>query len=295
MENYSNQNYSYSTNGKQQNISNFRDYLIIYFQHKWTVISILLVSIVLAVTYAITCKNIYTSEGSIKVSIPKSNILTGPLFDQFQEFGSDRFIANELEVLKSRSLAEIAAKSIIDSFNTIKNWNDYYILLKNNEKPEEGLKPLNSLIKTLQNTIKIDQKRGLDIITLKADSPSPYEAALIVNSYINAYYEYNLKVNRTRFTLAREFLEQQRGDKSKQLREAENAVSDFQQRNNVVVLDEQAKMLVEQLSNFESQMKAAEIEAAAKQRALDEFKKNACRKRQRDYKIYRRFICGTLC
>lgn len=273
MENVTYPSYSYSSNGQQQNISNLRDYLIIFYQHKWTVVSILVVSVALALTYAITARDIYTSEGSIKVSIPKSNILTGPLFDQFQEYGSDRFIANELEVLRSRSLAEIAANSITDTFNTKKNFSEFFILLKDREKPEEGLKPLNSLIKTLQNTIKIDQKRGLDIITLKADSPSPYEAALIVNSYIKAYYEYNLKVNRTRFTLAREFLEQQRDDKSKQLREAENAVSDFQQRNNVVALDEQSKMLVEQLANFESQMKAAEIEAAAKQKALDEFKR----------------------
>lgn len=278
MENYSYSNYAISQNGQQQTISNYRDYLIIFYQNKLTVISILVVSIALALTYAIAAKDIYTSEGSIKVSIPKSNILTGPLFDQFQEFGSDRFIANELEVLKSRSLAEIAAKSIIDTFNVRNRPEDFYLLLNNPEKPELGLKNLSSLIKTLQSIIKIDQKRGLDIITLKADSHSPYEASLIVNSYINAYYEYNLKVNRTRFTLAREFLEKQRDDKAKQLRETENAVSDFQQRNNVVVLDEQAKMLVEQLSNFESQMKAAEIEAAAKQKALDEFKRTLAEK-----------------
>ncbi len=204
--------------------------------------------------------------------------MTGPLFEQFQEFGSDRFIANELEVLKSRSLAEIAAKSILDTFKTKQNYSDFFILLEENDKPQNGLKPFEELIKSLQKNIDIEQKRGLDIIVLKADSPSPYEAALIVNSYIDAYYEYNLKVNRTRYTLAREFLEQQRENKAKDLRNAENAVSDFQQKNNVVVLDEQAKTLVEQLSNFESQMKAAEIEANAKQRALEEFKKQLAEK-----------------
>jgi tyrosine-protein kinase Etk/Wzc len=255
-----------------------RDYLIIFFQKKWTVLSIFLVALIISIFYATAAQDIYTAQGSIKISIPKSNPLTGPLFEQFQEFGSDRFIANELEVLKSRSLAEIAAKSIIDTFNSKKNYSDFYIFYKDRKHPDSGLIPFEELIKKLQKVIDIEQKRGLDIIVLKADSPSPYEAALIVNSYINAYYEYNLKVNRTRYTLAREFLEDQRANKANELRDAENAVSDFQQRNNVVVLDEQAKALVEQLSNFESQMKAAEIEAAAKQKALDEFKKQLAEK-----------------
>lgn len=262
---------------EQSNIV-LRDYLIIFFQNKWTVISIFLVAFIVALIYATLARDIYSSEGSIKISIPKSNPLTGPLFEQFQEFGSDRFIANELEVLKSRTLGEIAANSILDTFNTKKNYSDFFIFLEDPDSPEKGLIPKEDLIKGLQETIEIEQKRGLDIIILKADSPSPYEAALIVNSYINAYYQYNLKVNRTRYTLAREFLEQQRDDKSQQLRNAENAVSEFQQRNNVVVLDEQARALVEQLTNFESQMKAAEIEAASKQRALEEFRKSLAEK-----------------
>ncbi len=258
---------------EEKPLSNLRDYLIIFFQHKWTVLSIFLISFLVAVFYAINARDVYTSEGSIKISIPKSNPLTGPLFEQFQEFGSDRFIANELEILKSRTLAEIAAKSILDTFELSKRHNDFFILLKDRKHPELGIAELEELIKKLQKNVKFEQKRGLDIIVFKADSPSPYEAALMVNAFINAYYEYNLRVNRTRYTLAREFLEQQRESKSRDLKNIENALSEFQQRNNVVALDEQAKTLVEQLSNFESQMKAAEIEANAKQRALDEFKK----------------------
>ena len=256
----------------------FKDYIILFFQNKWTVIGIFFVSFLATLFYALNARDVFTSEGSIKISIPKSNLLTGPLFDQFQEFGSDRYIANELEVLKSHTLAEIAAKSIMDSVRLNKNFDDFFILLKDPDKPDSGLLKFNSLVKKLKNNIDINQKRGLDIIILKADSPSPYEAALIVNSYINAYYEYNLKVNRTRYTLTREFLEGQREEKAKQLKESENNVSQFQQKNNVIVLDEQAKSLVEQLANFESQMKAAEIEAASKQKALDEFKKRLAEK-----------------
>ena len=249
-----------------------KDYIILFYQNKWTVLGIFLVAFFASLFYAMNARDVYTSEGSIKISIPKSNPLTGPLFEQFQEFGSDRYIANELEVLKSRTLAEIAAKSILDTVSKNKNYSDLFILLEEPKHPEAGLLDFNELVKKLQKSIDIEQKRGLDIIILKADSPSPYEAALIVNSYINAYYQYNLKVNRTRYTLAREFLENQREEKAKQLKEAENNVSQFQQRNNVIVLDEQARTLVEQLANFESQMKAAEIEAASKQKALDEFK-----------------------
>lgn len=254
-----------------------KDYLILFYQNKLIVLSIFVVAFLISVIYATGAKDVFTAEGSIKVVIPKSNPLTGPLFEQFQEFGSDRFIANELEVLKSRSIAEIAAKSILDTFKAVSK-DLFYILLEDRYHPELGLKSWDDLVKTLQKTIKIEQKRGLDIILFEADSPSPYEAALIVNSYINAYYEYNLKVNRTRYTLAREFLEKQKEVKARDLRNAENNVSQFQQANNVIVLDEQARILVEQLSNFESQMKAAEIEAASKEQALMEFKNRLAEK-----------------
>lgn len=280
-------NYSNNSNGQDTTISQnqFKDYIIIFFQNKFTIISIFLVGFITALVYSIMAINIYTASGSIKVSIPKSNPLTGPLFEQFQEFGSDRYIANEIEVLKSRTIAEFAAKALVDTFNSSQNHNLFYILLKDPERPDSGLKKFESIVKALQNNIDIEQKRGLDIIVFKADSPSPYEASLIVNTFIQAYYKYNLKISRERYTLAREFLEDQRSDKSTKLKEAEIAVSDFQQRNNVVVLDEQARSLVEQISQLEAQMNASEIEAKSKQQGLDEFKSRLAQK-DKDVAMY---------
>ncbi len=249
-----------------------RDYVIIFHQKKYTVFAIFLVAFITAILYSYFSVDIFTANGSIKVSIPKSNPISGPLFEQFQEFGSDRYIANEIEVLKSRSLAEIAAKAIIDTFNSKQDHKDFYILLKDIENPQRRILQFENLVKKLQKTIEIEQKRGLDIIIFKADSPSPYEASLIVNAYVNAYYLYNLKVSRERYTLAKDFLEKQRQDKGAKLKESETAVSEFQQKNNVVVLDEQARTLVEQISQLEAQMNAAEIEAKSKQQALNEFK-----------------------
>ena len=271
-----NNNYNYSTNSyanPETKKNELKDYIIIFFQKKYTVFAIFLVSVLTAILYSFLSIDIYTASGSIKVSIPKSNPISGPLFEQFQEFGSDRYIANEIEVLKSYSIAEIAAKAMIDTFNSNRHQeNKFYIIYRNPEKPDSGVLTVERLAKKLQKRIDIEQKRGLDIIIFKADSPSPFEASLIVNAYINAYYLYNLKVNRERYTLAKEFLEKQREDKSNKLKQAETAVSEFQQKNNVVVLDEQARTLVEQISQLEAQMNAAEIDAKSKQQALTEFK-----------------------
>lgn len=265
-------NYNYSQNGQEIKQNELKDYIIIFFQKKFIILGIFLVAVITAIVYSVLAINYYTASGSIKVSIPKSNPISGPLFEQFQEFGSDRYIANEIEVLKSNSIAEIAAKTIIDTFKA-RNQNElFYLFLKDHEKPELGLRSLESIAKSVKRIIDIEQKRGLDIIVFKADSPSPFEASLIVNAYINAYYTYNLKMSRQRYTLAKDFLEKQREDKAIRLKESENAVSQFQQSNNVVVLDEQARSLVEQISQLEAQMNAADIEAKSKQQALSEFK-----------------------
>jgi hypothetical protein len=57
---------------------------------------------------------------------------------------------------------------------------------------------------TLQGVSEI-RKRGLDIVSIKVESPSPSEAALISNRYAEAYADYSLSLT-GRSYLNREFL-----------------------------------------------------------------------------------------
>ncbi|MBM3713000.1 MAG: hypothetical protein FJW56_06145, partial [Actinobacteria bacterium] len=259
-------------NPNVQKTSELRDYLILFLQNKFLVVSIFLICSILAGVYAYTAIDIYSANGSLRVSIPKSNVLSAPLLPEFQDYGTDRYIANEIEVLKSITLREIAAKSILDSFSSVSKNDSFYVLFANPKRKQDGTISYSSLVKSLSSLVDIEQKRGLDIITLKSESPSPFEAALIVNSYIGAYLKFNLETNRTQLTLARKFLEDQRKEKQGKLTLSEDSLKRYQEAGNIAILDEQARALVDQLSQFESQMNGAEIDARSRQLALNDFR-----------------------
>ena len=96
----------------------------------------------------------------------------------------------------------------------------------------------------LGGAVDIEQKKGLDIIVISAESPSPKEAALFASLYAKIYRTYNLEINRDQLTYIRNFLDEQRAEKKSQLREAEDTLRAFQEKGGIVALDEQAKSLI---------------------------------------------------
>ena len=91
---------------------------------------------------------------------------------------------------------------------------------------------------------EISQKRGLDIVSIKAESPSPQESAFIANCYAEAYADYSLKFNRGHLTLNREFLEKQVQEKYNDLLKTEDKLTNFLKTENVVEMNAQANTII---------------------------------------------------
>src|SRR5690606_13929433 len=81
------------------------------------VLIITIVSAAAGIFYALNATDIYVATTSLKISKPSGSILEGPIMPEFQDFGSDRFIANEIEIMKSYSVRSRVAKALYDSVN----------------------------------------------------------------------------------------------------------------------------------------------------------------------------------
>ena len=108
--------------------NSLKDYIKLIRTNIVPVILITVVSLVVAIIYAVNARNIYKATTSLKVSMPQGNILEAPLMPEFQDFGSDRFIANEIEILKSHNLRARVAQSLIDSFNTSSTKDSFFLI-----------------------------------------------------------------------------------------------------------------------------------------------------------------------
>lgn len=250
-----------------------RDYIILIRNNIVPVSIIIVASLVAALIFAISAKNIYKSQTALKLTKPGGSILNSPLVPEFSDYGNDRFIANEIEIIKSYNLRERVAKSIIDSFRTSGNKKEFSILFKKNFTDDKRtMLTAPEIVTILSNIANIEQKRGLDIIEISVESTIPYEAALIANIFAIEYKKYNLEINRDQLTFVKEFLDKQRKEKKDQLNEAEEILRSYQEKGGIIALDQQAQALIEQLSQFEAQKNAAKIDLMASEEVLKQYK-----------------------
>ncbi len=265
-----------------------KDYLRIIYENFIPISIISILVLLLSIIYAVRAIDIYSSTTSIRISKPKGDILQSPLMPEFTSWGNDRFIANELEILKSYNIRKNVAESLIDSFTfNNDNANDYYIILKSNIDSSESLisklinnkssfgrsvKNPDNIAKSLFGSVNIEQKRGLDIVEISVESPSPYEAQLIANVYAHEYREINLLYNREQLITVKEFLSKQRDQKLADLVKSEEDLRNYQEKGGIIQLDQQAIALIDQLTNFESQLKANSIELTISENSLKKYK-----------------------
>ncbi len=259
---------------REEETGTLKDYINLIRMNLLPVLLISLTGLVVAIIYAYNAQDIYTSSTALKLYKPQGSILTSSLMPEFSDWGNDRFIANEIQVLESYRLREMVAGSLADTFNSVNDFSKFYHIVDDGtgfEDTPPKLKSTDNIIKTL-GSVKIEQKRGLDIVDITFESPSPYEAALIANEYANAYERINLNYNRQQLISVKNFLEKQREEKLNSLVESEENFKAFQQQKGVIAIDDQARALIDILTNFQSQRDATLIDQSITEQNLEQYK-----------------------
>jgi len=254
--------------------NNLKDYIRLIRNNWLPVILITLTGLAVAIVYAMNATDIYKSTTTLRISKGKGDVLTSPLMPEFTDWGNDRFISNEIEVMNSFMTREKVAGALIDSFyqnpdasnfSVILNGSDELFNSKNNSITPKTAEDLASSLKI----ISIEQKRGLDMVEVSAESPSPYEAALIANTYIQQYRLINLEMNRKQLRLVTDFLAEQKSEKQQELNDAEETLKDFQEKGGLIALDERASSLITLLAQFEAQKSVTQVDLMASNKVLE--------------------------
>ena len=251
----------------------FKDYLKLIRNNWVPVVLITIACLAVAVFYATYAVDIYKSTATMRLARPQGgSVLTSPLMPEFSDWGNDRFIANEMEIMKSFSTRERVANALLDSFYKNPDKSLYANIFVDEDSKKE-LRTSNSIIGVLGSAVAIDQKRGLDIVEVSALSPSSYEATLIANIYAKEYRLLNLEMNRNQLTLVTIFLDEQKNEKYNELNAAEETLREFQERGGLIALDERASTLISVLAQFEAQKSATQVDLMASNKVLENLRK----------------------
>ena len=112
-----------------------RDYYFLIRNNLLIVSIIVGVSLAASIFYAYTQLNIYEATASLKITKPQSNILSTSFTPDAGDFSSDRFIANEIEIIKSYKVRKRTARALIDSFHNDSSVSkSKYSVIYNNEE-----------------------------------------------------------------------------------------------------------------------------------------------------------------
>lgn len=231
------------------------------------ILIILSVSVIYTLIYVNTATNIYRSVTSVKLENPQGNILTSNIItDAGQNATNEKYIAGQIAVLKSYEIREKVAKTLIDSFQTGNR--RYSILLNTALLPETVAVSQEVLRRELTNLVTVVPLKGLDAVTITAEGPNLEELQYITKTYADEYLIYNVELSRQDITNVKKFIVDEKEKKYKELNDAQTLIEDFQKRTGYISLSSQTGSLVNDISQYETNLKSNEIDIKTKENNL---------------------------
>ena len=169
------------------------------------ILVIFAVSLICTFTYLYFAKNIYRSTTVLKIDNPKGSILENP-FGELGDYRTERYILNQIEVLKSFYIRDISARAILDSLKNVSDYSDFAYIVTKSKDGKTNIISEDALRKMLIGLIGVSQKKGLDAIEISVEGPSFKEAQLITLTYTNTYVNHLKDLSRQDVTAIKQFL-----------------------------------------------------------------------------------------
>ncbi len=256
-----------------------QDYLTILSRGKWIIIIAFLV--VMTATVYVTFTTPPTYESTALIMVKEGGSVQSQMLDLPSVLKRDNMINNHVEILKSRSLAKeviqrLGASGHADSLQVLGNGPErkQYSLLallksKSGKKTQRPGMETEEWIKSFGDMISVIPKRDTDLIELKVDAGSPFEASFVANTWMEAYQDMDMAASRGEVSDVRAFLENKLKDVQSSLSTSEEHLRDYQESSGVAELSTETQQMIEQLATFESEYQATQTQLEANQRQLN--------------------------
>jgi uncharacterized protein involved in exopolysaccharide biosynthesis len=230
-------------------MSSLRDILAILFKHKYKIlITFLIVSIGVSI-YALGLRRAYEAKSMVLVKFGRE-FMTRP------EAGAgggnfavppQQIISGEVSILTSRDLLRKVVTDI--GPETL-----YPGLAK---MQSASVNPVESSVRLFEESVVVRNVAGSSLIEVSFTHPNPEVAAKAVNLLVDLFKEKHLEVFSGDST---PFLKNQQKVFRERLRESEEKLSDFKQRNRMVSLEDQRAGLIAQRNTLDTNLKTIQVQ-----------------------------------
>ena len=129
--------------------------------------------------------------------------------------------------------------------------------------------------KVMETRLKADLVGASDVIEITYEDPDPQVASNVVNTLMNVYLENQIASNQAETKTADKFVNNQIPEVEKRLEEYESILQDIKEKNNIVDLTQEKRILVQeiaainnQISDIGSQLQGTKAQTSALQKEL---------------------------
>ena len=250
----------------ESNEVSFFDLVIIIQKYKKSIILTAVLVFIVGFLYSFLLKPEYKSTVMLLIDEPSSTI---DIFDM--GIGSDKsFLENEIEIIKSRSVAEKSIQKLIDLENNLFitntiaykpksiqkilsfGFSDILYNTKINSEVSDSI--FDKAVNKLRKSISITYQPDSDILKVSVNSYDADEAALLANTLVDEYRLLDRQWITGEMTHLKAFLVEQIDKKEVELIKAENALKKFQEEEQILGVDNKSSLLLENLLSTESKL-----------------------------------------
>ena len=244
---------------KEEKQTTLNDYLRILVRRKWLVLFCFLCLVGSATAFSFLVAPVY--QGRTTIMVEKEGKMEDQIFSLSSMMKSETKIKNQVEILKSRTLAQAVVEEILDS--------PQKKAFRNMIKTKHAISPSkDQLIQSIQQNLNVTPIRETDIIEVKMTAPDPQLAAFLANTVASQYYKQSLQFSRGEISEVRQFLQNQLGITQDSLHQSEEELKNYMQSQDVSALPDETKELVKQLAEFESQLNETKIELESNEKRI---------------------------
>lgn len=225
---------------------------------RWLILASFLAVLALAAVYTFLQDPTYQANSLLYVNKQQSAPQVGALMGLE---GSRTEVANEIEILRSRTIALSVADRLMDQ-QVVPGTSERLSVL---EPPEDERLTRFDIMHRLRETYVSVQpvSREVDLIDVIASSTQPQEAVLLADLYADEYVSYNRASSRRRMAASSEFLNDIAGRYREELALAEDTLTTFLNQEQVVAPEEEVRQLLQQVRDLRQRKYEAQLERTA--------------------------------
>jgi capsular exopolysaccharide synthesis family protein len=229
-----------------ENELTFEDILKIFKKRSWWFLLTVVVTVAITLIYLFNATPIYEANTTLKIDSSKQSSVADIFGTQMGSTSSK--ISTEIELIKSRRNLE----KVIDNLNLM----EYFQAIS--ENPEDVTR--NSVVRALEEMITVSPVSDTNIVRISVQSEDKELARSIANNLAVVYNDLLKSLSQNEYTARRRFIEEQIPLAESDLNAAQDDLRNFKEENNIFLLDEEAKSILQFLVSYDQQINTYQIQ-----------------------------------